>query len=64
LLTRIAPRVAVVSAGFANRFRMPHGEVLARYAGHGIVPWRTDVHGAVVVTANATGALAVRASRP
>ena len=45
----VAPRWAVVNAGYRNRFGHPHGEVLERYekAGAGIA--RTDLHGAVSI---------------
>ncbi len=35
-LAAVGPRLAVVSAGQGNRFRMPHAETVARYARHGI----------------------------
>jgi competence protein ComEC len=64
LLTHVDPRLAVVSAGLAKRFRMPHAEVLARYAAHDIALWRTDVHGAVIVTVTGEGTIATRTFRP
>jgi beta-lactamase superfamily II metal-dependent hydrolase len=43
---------------------MPHAEVLARYAAHDIALWRTDVHGAVIVTVTGEGTIATRTFRP
>lgn len=45
-----APRVAVVSAGFRNRFGHPHPEVLERYLLQGSLVFRTDRDGAVTVS--------------
>jgi competence protein ComEC len=51
-LTRVHPRVAVVSAGYRNRFRHPHQETLDRYRANGIHLYRTDLDGAVTVTSD------------
>jgi competence protein ComEC len=51
-LARIQPRVAVVSAGYRNRFRHPHQETLDRYRANGIHLYRTDLDGAVTVTSD------------
>ncbi|HZN86017.1 MAG TPA: DNA internalization-related competence protein ComEC/Rec2 [Burkholderiales bacterium] len=48
-----APRWAIVSAGYRNRFGHPAREVLERYAGAGIVLLRTDMHGAINVVLKA-----------
>lgn len=50
LLTRMAPRRAVISVGWHNRFGLPKAEVLARYRQRGIALYRTDRDGAVTVT--------------
>ncbi|MFI5395110.1 MAG: DNA internalization-related competence protein ComEC/Rec2 [Candidatus Binatia bacterium] len=54
-LDAVAPRYAVVSAGFENRFRFPHEAVLQRYGDHGCRIARTDLDGAVHVRVNAGG---------
>ncbi|MDE2180843.1 MAG: DNA internalization-related competence protein ComEC/Rec2, partial [candidate division NC10 bacterium] len=51
-LTHVHPRVAVVSAGYRNRFRHPHQETLDRYRANGIHLYRTDLDGAVTVTSD------------
>ncbi|HEY7678027.1 MAG TPA: ComEC/Rec2 family competence protein, partial [Candidatus Methylomirabilis sp.] len=48
-LGRVAPKVAVISAGYRNRFRHPHAEALERYREIGARVFRTDLHGAVTV---------------
>lgn len=45
-LAAVQPEVAVVQAGYRNRFGHPAPEVLARYAGQGIAVVRTDQCGA------------------
>ncbi|HLC20640.1 MAG TPA: DNA internalization-related competence protein ComEC/Rec2, partial [Candidatus Methylomirabilis sp.] len=42
-LQRVRPTVAVVSAGYRNRFRHPHQETLERYRANGIDLFRTDL---------------------
>jgi competence protein ComEC len=48
-LDAVAPRVAVVSAGYGNRFGFPPEEVVRRYRDRGILLYRTDLDGAVRV---------------
>ena len=43
-IAAVAPRWAIVPAGYRNRFGHPRPDVVARY---GAIPvWRTDQHGA------------------
>jgi competence protein ComEC len=46
-LDQVDPDIVVVSAGWRNRFKLPHPEVLERYARRGIRVFRTDLDGAV-----------------
>ena len=46
----VAPRVAVVSVGHANRFGHPHPDVVERYARAGVWLLRTDRDGTTSVT--------------
>jgi competence protein ComEC len=56
-IAAVAPRAAVVAAGYRNRFGHPSGEVLERYAAAGVRVWRTDLHGSIHVRLAAHGAL-------
>jgi competence protein ComEC len=47
---QVAPRFALVSAGFRNHFGHPHPEVEARYRQHRAVLARTDLDGTLEVT--------------
>jgi len=46
----VSARVAIVAAGYRNRFGHPRGDVLARYARTGAALPRTDLEGAISVT--------------
>lgn len=46
-IARVNPRIAVISAGYRNRYRMPHASVLDRYHAAGALIYRTDLDGAV-----------------
>jgi competence protein ComEC len=51
-LRAVTPRIAVVSAGYENRFGFPAPAVLDRLAATGAVVWRTDRDGAVRVVSD------------
>jgi competence protein ComEC len=59
----VAPRVAVISVGADNRYRLPAPEVEARYRAHGACVLRTDRCGAVTVELDGRR-LRVRTWRP
>jgi competence protein ComEC len=48
-IAAVAPRWAVVPAGYRNRFGHPSREVLERYAAAGVHVVRTDLDGAVSI---------------
>lgn len=58
-LAAVEPRVAVISAGFANRFHFPSSEVLRRYQQIGSTVLRTDLDGAVEVRFDAAAGIVV-----
>ncbi len=45
----VAPKLALINAGYRNRFGHPRDAVLARYRERGIEIMRTDWHGAITV---------------
>ena len=45
----VAPQLAIVSAGYRNRFSHPRPDVIARYERRGVTTLRTDLQGALVV---------------
>jgi competence protein ComEC len=59
----VAPRVAVVSVGAENRYRLPSSEIEARYRAAGACLLRTDHCGAVTVWTDGRR-LSVRTQRP
>ena len=48
-LSKVQPDVAVISAGWRNRFRFPHATVLDAYKRSGCRIFRTDRNGAIVI---------------
>jgi competence protein ComEC len=53
----------VVSAGYDNRFGMPHAEVIERYRERGTRVWRTDEDGAILFRIGNDGAIRVETFR-
>jgi competence protein ComEC len=49
-LSEVKPGVAVISAGWKNRFRFPHATVLEAYRKRGCRILRTDHNGAIIFT--------------
>jgi competence protein ComEC len=54
-IAAVAPRWAVVAAGYRNRFGHPNGEVLERYRSAGARIARTDLQGAISIRLSARG---------
>jgi competence protein ComEC len=48
-LDAVAPNVALINAGYRNRFGHPRPTVLDRYAARDIPVYRTDWHGAILI---------------
>jgi competence protein ComEC len=48
-IAAVQPSVAIVSAGWRNRFGHPKPEVLARYAAAGVPVFNTAVQGAIAL---------------
>jgi competence protein ComEC len=61
-LAAVAPRWAIVSVGYRNRFGHPHRAVIARYRAAGAQLMRSDHHGAIEVRLS-LDAVAVRSAR-
>ncbi|MBU1169145.1 MAG: DNA internalization-related competence protein ComEC/Rec2 [Proteobacteria bacterium] len=49
-IEKVKPEIAVISAGYKNRFKMPHKAVLKRLTEQGIDIYRTDLGGAILMT--------------
>jgi competence protein ComEC len=62
-LDAVAPRLAVVSSGWHDRFHLPRPAVLARYAARRCQVLRTDRDGAVTLRIGADGRVDVRRCR-
>jgi competence protein ComEC len=61
-ISAVAPRWAVIPAGYRNRFGHPSAEVLERYRAAGVAVMRTDLDGAVHVVLD-RGTVRVEAER-
>lgn len=53
----VAPQLAVVSAGFENRFGFPHPDVLQRYGARNCKLARTDLDGAIAIRIHSNGGI-------
>jgi len=63
----VQPSLAIVPAGYRNRFGHPRADIVARYAMYDVAIVRTDLAGAVTVTFDGRGApeaAGARAERP
>jgi competence protein ComEC len=54
-LAAVRPEVALVSAGYRNRFNHPHPEIVERYHALDVRFFRTDLHGAIRVEMTTDG---------
>ena len=55
-----APRLAVISCGFANRFEFPDPAVESRWRDAGARVWRTDRDGSLTVVVTPGGDLSLQ----
>jgi competence protein ComEC len=62
-IAAVAPRIAVYTPGYRNRFGHPRPEVVARYERAGIRAYRTDFDGALTFTFAPGASLAPRVER-
>jgi competence protein ComEC len=62
-IAAVAPRWAIVTAGYRNRFGHPNAEVLARYGRAGVRVARTDMEGAVSVRLDGQVSIATERAR-
>lgn len=58
-LAAVAPRAAVISAGYRNPFRLPSPDTLRRLDERGVAVYRTDLDGSVAARLDADGRLAI-----
>lgn len=54
LLSRVSPRLALIPAGYLNRFGFPHRDVTARYRTHQVRIMNTGETGAITVDVDAS----------
>jgi len=49
-LSKVQPEIAIISAGWKNNYHFPHPNVIKRYSERGCKIYRTDRHGAVLIS--------------
>ncbi len=54
-LSRVAPRIAVISVGKHNRYGHPHPQIMERLKRHEVQVFRTDTQGAITCTSDTKG---------
>jgi competence protein ComEC len=62
-LSAVNPRIALVAAGYRNRFGHPKDAVLDRFRSRGSKIYRTDLDGALSISISAEGAISVQRHR-
>ena len=55
----VDPKIALISVGYMNRYRLPSKQVVARYQRHGIALYDTAASGAVSITLTEDGTMDV-----
>ena len=59
----VSPRIAIIAAGYRNRFGHPRSEILVRYLRAGAERPRTDLQGAITVALGTGKPLTAEAER-
>ena len=54
-INSVRPQIGVISAGWKNRFKFPHPQVMERYRQSKVRLYRTDRHGAVTLVTDGIG---------
>ena len=62
-IAAVSPSIALIAAGYRNRFGHPRGDVVARYRRAGASRWRTDVDGAITVNVVPNHPIAIHGER-
>ena len=62
LLNMVNPEHIIISAGWKNRYKMPHQSVLRRFIKTGAQIYRTDENGAIIITVG-TNSLSIQSNR-
>jgi competence protein ComEC len=48
----VSPEIAVISLGAKNSYGHPHGETIEKLENAGVIIYRTDVNGTIVISSN------------